>query len=98
MKKRQRKKNEQKYLPVFADEFNLMTMTSAEQEQVLKDMEAFRKRQAFRKRYKDLKEGKPLRYFFPLGDSFKGNLQEISKLGKKKPYLTVTQSSEDFGN
>ncbi|MEK5358061.1 hypothetical protein [Paenibacillus sp. FSL L8-0709] len=39
MKKRQYKKNQKKYIPVIADEFNLMLMTDEEREQAWKGYE-----------------------------------------------------------
>lgn len=101
MKKRQKKKNQKKYLPIIADEFNLATMTSEEVEQAYKNYEEFRERYAFRKKYKDLKEGKPLYYAFPLGQKFSETLKEISFVGRSRntgDTFTVTQRIDDLKN
>lgn len=83
MNKRQRKKKEKKYLPIIADEFNLMTMTEEEREQAMKDYDKFREKYAFCKTYKQLKEGKPLRYYFPTGQQFTNSMRELSGVTRK---------------
>lgn len=83
MNKRQKKKKAKKYLPIIADEFNLLTMTDIEYEKALKDYKRYRERFAYCKRYKDLKNGKPLRYFFPVGEELFNGLQEMTALTRK---------------
>ena len=67
MNKRQRKKKEQKYLPIIADEFNMISWTEEEKKEELKKYDQFRERYAYRKKYKDLKHGTFLRYYYPPG-------------------------------
>jgi hypothetical protein len=56
MNKRQMKKKQKKYLPIIADESNLMTMTDSEKNKADEDFNKFRERYAFRKKYNDMKE------------------------------------------
>lgn len=79
MNKRQRKKREKKYLPVIADEYNLLTMNEQEREEAWKEYYKFRKRYAFCKTYKELKEGKPLRYYFPCGEQYNKFISQLSR-------------------
>lgn len=98
MNKRQRKKKEKKYLPIIADEFNLLTMTDEEREKAFADYEKFREKYAYRKRYKDLKKGKRLRYYYPIGKKYAESLTELNNItrsGESKP-ITVTQSLDDL--
>lgn len=83
MNKRQKKKNQHKYLSIIADEFNLMTMTLEEQKTAHKEYMDFRERYAFRKKYKDLKNDKPLVYYFPLGQKFGESMKEISNATRR---------------
>lgn len=102
MKKRQRKKNEKKYLPIFADEFALLTMTDEERKKAHEDYLKYRKRYAFRKKYNDLKRGKgrpkSITYFYPLGSKFVRSTNELARRTRKNyvPSLTVTQSLSDI--
>ncbi|MCM3443978.1 MULTISPECIES: hypothetical protein [Metabacillus] len=97
MKKRQKKKNKKKYLPIIADEFNLTTMTREELEQANKDYQEYRERYAFRKKYKDLNEGKSLYHSFPVGQKVTNTLKELSSIARSaRKSSTVTQSIDDF--
>lgn len=98
MKKRQRKKNEKKYITIYVDEFNLITMTDEERKQAWDDYLKYRKKYAFRKRYKDLKTSKPLMYIFPPSQSMGSFISEISKRSRKgnQPGTTVYQNQNDF--
>lgn len=100
MHKRQKKKNKKKYLPIIADEAYLLTMTDEERTSADKDYMAYRERYAFRKKYKDLKHGKPLHYYFPLGQKFSESMKELSTVARRnrKPNTgtTVSQSIKDF--
>lgn len=97
MKKRQKKKNQKKYLPIIADEVNLLTMTNEEREQAFKDYERFRERYVYRLKYKDLKEGKPLFYVFPAGAKFSNAIKEIYSVARRaRKRTTVIQSINDF--
>lgn len=75
MKKRQRKKNEKKYITIIADEFNLLTMSDEEREKAYKDYMKFRQLYAFKKKYRDLKNAKHLIYYFPVGHSIQQKIQ-----------------------
>ncbi len=98
LKKRQRKKNENKYLPIYADEFNLLTMTEDEQKQAWNDYLKFREQHAYCKTYRRLKEFKQnnkrkmVFYQFPVGKKTSDFLQEISSIGRRKPMQSITQS------
>lgn len=99
MNKRQKKKKQKKYLPIIADEFNLLTMTIEERNKADKEFDKFRERFAYRKKYKDLKEGKPLRYFYPPGQKFSNAIKDVSNLGaggRTRKLYTATQSMDDF--
>jgi hypothetical protein len=100
MNKRQKKKNEKKYLPIIADEGNLLTMTDEELTAADKDYLEYSERYAFRKKYKDLKNGKPLSYYFPLGQKFSESMKELSNVARRnrKPNTgtIVSQSINDF--
>ncbi|CAK7051879.1 hypothetical protein [Tissierella sp.] len=65
MNKRQRKKRNKKYLPVIADEVNLISMSDEEYKNAIDGYKDFRKKYAYRKKYKNLK-GKVLIYVFPI--------------------------------
>ncbi|MCA1064680.1 hypothetical protein QTG56_24020 (plasmid) [Rossellomorea sp. AcN35-11] len=97
MNKRQKKKDQKKYLPIYADEYNLSTMTIEEREQAYRDYLIFRERYA-RTTHKGLKEGKRLHYVFPPGKTYTTALQDISSIARKtsnKP-LVVHQNIDDF--
>lgn len=78
MNKRQKKKKEKKYLLIIADEFNLLTMTEEEKKEAFKGYNRYRERFAYRKRYKDLKNDKPLQYYFPVGRNFSNAMSVLS--------------------
>lgn len=96
MKKRQKKKNQKKYLLVLADEFNLMTMTPDELKKAEEDFNKYREKYAFRKKYKDLKNQKPLVYYYPPGDKMMKSIKDVSSSGRRQSKTTVTQSLSDF--
>jgi len=93
VKKRQRKKNKKKCIPIIADEFCLLTMTDEERQKALEEYRKFRQKFAFRKKYKDLKKSKPLIYYYPLGSLFTRRMMSIAR----KPALStlVTQTISD---
>lgn len=97
MKKRQGKKNQKKYFSIYADEYNLITMTEEEQKQAWNDYLKFREEHAYCKTYRQLKEFKKnnkrkmLLYHFPVGQKTSDLLQEISSIGRRKQH-SVTQS------
>lgn len=100
MNKRQRKKNQKKYLPIHADEFNLLTMTEDEQKVAWREYLQFRERYTYCKTYRKLKEfkkvnkGRMIYYQFSVGNQMSKFLQEISMFGRKesKHSVTITQS------
>lgn len=99
MKKRQRKKNLKKYLSIYADESNLLTMTEEEHKKAWSDYEKFIEQHAYCKTYRELKDFKKnnkrkiLFYQFPVGEKMSNYLQEISSLSRRKTKKhTVTQS------
>lgn len=94
MNKRQRNKKKKKYLPIIADEFNLLTMTPDELTKAHADYQEFKERYAYRKKYKDLKEGKPLRYFYPIGEKYADANQVFSNItsSKSQKVISVTQN------
>jgi hypothetical protein len=98
MNKRQRKKREKKYLPVIADEVNLLTMTDRELEKAIADFKRFKERYAYRKKYRDLKNGKPLMYYFPAGESYTNFMKELNHKARtsRTTTVSVTQSLSDF--
>lgn len=99
MNKRQRKKKKKKYLPVIADEHNLISMTDEERELAIKEYEKFVEKYAYRKKYKNLK-GKYLNYYYPVGKTARESLRKISELCSKKNCSTqpiiVKQSISDI--
>lgn len=98
MNKRQKKKRKKKYLPVIADEFNLLSMSDEEREKAYRDYENFVRRYAYRMKYKNLK-GKFLTYYFPVGQNSSKYLTEVSdrcRRERKKPLCTITQGISDF--
>lgn len=95
MNKRHRKKREQKYLPVIADEVNFCTMTKEEIAQAIKDKEEYRKKYGYRKKYKDLK-GKCLIYYYPMGKEHRNWMLKVANRCRKKSSYTITQSINDF--
>lgn len=98
MNKRQKKKNEKKYLAVIADEARLLTMTYEELENAFADYKRFREKHAFQKKYKDLKEGKVLRYYYPVGKQFANTNQEFNSVTRSEnsKFVTVTQNLSDL--
>lgn len=97
MNKRQKKKKEKKYLPIIADEANLLTMTPEERKKAHDDYKRFREKYAYRKKYRDLKTGETLRYFYPTGKKYTDALIKLSKVGnsangENAQFVTVTQS------
>lgn len=97
MNKRQIKKNNKKYIPIIADEVNLLTMTKEESEKALMEFNKFRERFAYRKKYKDLEEGRPLVYYFSPGEKVTTYLQEISNIARRsRKTSTVVQNIKDF--
>lgn len=99
MNKRQRKKNEKKYLPIIADEYNLLTMTPEERKEAWSDYNSFRERYAYRKKYKNLKEGETLRYYFPIGKKHNNLLKNLHDVGSSKKhtsFVTITQNNDDL--
>lgn len=106
MNKRQWKKKQGKYLPLFPDEYNLVSMTDAERKQAIDAFMAYREKYAFRKRYKDLKNdsknGKTLFYSYPVGATHAAIMKKFWGVGlpKKKvdPIIVVQKLSdlEDF--
>lgn len=95
MKKRQRKKNEKKHIPTWADEFMLLTMSEEERRVAWENYNSFRKKFAFRKRYKDLKDAKVLVYYFPVGQLFMRGPIDQSRKGRGNSHMT-TQSLIDL--
>ncbi|MBC1937802.1 hypothetical protein HCA69_15640 [Listeria grandensis] len=81
MNKRQWKKKQGKYLPLFPDEYNLVAMTDAERKQAIDDFMAYREKYAFRKRYKDLKNdsknGNILFYSYPVGATYAAIMKKM---------------------
>ncbi|MBO0587589.1 MULTISPECIES: hypothetical protein [unclassified Sporosarcina] len=77
-----------------------MTMTNEESEAAFKGYKDFRERFAFRKKYKDLKEGKPLRYYFSPGQKLNDYVKELScvsrRVRKSNTVTVATQSINDF--
>ncbi|MCM3227542.1 hypothetical protein [Terribacillus saccharophilus] len=103
MRKRQKKKNQKKYLPIIADEFNLLTMTADERNKAWKEYDAFREKHGFRKKYKDLKNANPLTYYFPVGRGINNIMNAestirkgISNVVKHHAAHVVTMTLEDF--
>ncbi|WDV09379.1 hypothetical protein [Lysinibacillus irui] len=99
MNKRQRKKNQKKYLPIHADEFNLLTMTEDEQKKAWSEYLEFREKHAYCKTYRQLKEFKKANkgmifYQFSIGNQMGKFLREVSNFGRKKSEhsITITQS------
>ena len=97
MNKRQRKKKMKKYLPIIADEANLLTMTDNEREQAFKDYENYKEKFAYKKNYKNFKEGKPLHYFFPVSQRLNDFLTSVSSVARgTSNTIKVTQTMNDF--
>lgn len=92
MNRRQKKKSSKKVLPIFADEFNLLTMTPEELKEAFADCEHYRQRYGFRKKYSNLKHHF-LRYFYPCGETFKKECSALNSLFRAhgEPVI-VTQS------
>lgn len=100
MNKRQLKKRNKKRLPVIADEYNLLLMTDDEREEAIKGYQNFVEKYAYRKKYKDLKRGKYLRYFYPLGKQYSYWLTNVfnSCKGYSRSPITVTQNLSEIRN
>ncbi len=98
LNKRQKKKQRKHYLLIIADEANLLTMTEEERKKAYEDYKKFEERFAYRKKYKDLKEGKPLHYYFPFGETATSWMKELSMVARKPQHTSyvVTQSLDDF--
>lgn len=102
MNKRQRKKKQKKYLPVIADEANLLRMSEEERKVAMEQYKRFRERYAYKKRYKDLRRGMEnslLVYTFPMGEKVTTFLKEVSSVSRRfcsNGETVVTQSIEDF--
>lgn len=98
IKKRQRKKNQKKYLPIHADEAILLTMTEEEQKKAWNDYLKYRERYAYCKTYRELKEFKKnnkrkmLFYSYPIGEKMSNYLQKVSSLGRRNSKNFATQS------
>lgn len=88
MKKRQKKKNHKKYLPILPDEANLLTMTDEEYAKEWNDYLKFREQHAFCKTYKKLKyfqkknKRKMIFYQFPVGTKFAEQMRSLSNIGR----------------
>lgn len=104
MNKRQKKKLEKRKIYIFADEFNLLTMTDEEREKAWRDYKRFSKKYAFFKTYKEYKASKMKRlyYSFPVSESFNSKLQEVNSningIANQKNSHKVTQRLSDFLN
>lgn len=102
MNKRQRKKNQNKFLPIHADESNLLTMTEEEQKQAWIDYLKFRERHAYCKKYRRLKEFKKnskqkmVFYQFPESKTTSDFLKEISNVCRRKPIEKRGVRDKDF--
>ena len=98
MKKRQRKKIQKRYFPIYGDEANLLTMTEEEQKKAWNDYLKFREKHTYCKTYRRVKEFykenklKMIFYQFPVGEKMSNYLQEISNIGRRQPRYTATQS------
>lgn len=92
MRKRQLKKKMKKCLPALADESFLLTMSDDERKQAIDEYEKYVRTYAYRKKYKNLKDGKPLFYYFPVGKSVQEDLGVLMKRGGKRNIPTVSQS------
>lgn len=98
MNKRQKKKRRGKYLPVIADEVNLILMSDDERERAIADYMKYVEKYAYRKHYKDLRY-KVLNYYYPPPAKAIETLRKMALLsaGKSssKP-VTVSQSLGDL--
>ncbi|WP_103109539.1 hypothetical protein [Brevibacillus reuszeri] len=95
MNKRQLKKNEKKYIPIIADEAILLTMTEDEQKRAFENYMMYRKKYAYRKKYKDLKNAKPLLYFYSLGNSGRQFSEKLGKRARKGYSAIGTQALDE---
>lgn len=77
LNKRQKKKKLKKTLPLFADEFPLLSMTESELKSALEQAERFRLKYGYRKKYSNLKRKKNLLYFYSTGEKSSKSLGEI---------------------
>lgn len=98
MNKRKKKKMLKKCLPLFADEFKLLTMTTDEKEKAFSDAETYRLKYGYRKKYKNL-EGKFINYYYPVGTQIENCFEDIFKHGRKRgTTLTITQNPSNSPN
>ncbi|MFF0828709.1 hypothetical protein ACFYU8_18110 [Brevibacillus sp. NPDC003359] len=95
MNKRQLKKNEKKYIPIIADEAILLTMTEDEQKRASEEYMIYRNKYAYRKKYKELKNAKPLLYFYPLGNSVSQFAEKLGKRARKGYSAFGTQALDE---
>jgi len=97
MNKRQLKKKQKKYLPIIADEYNLLTMTEEERQQAYKECDEYRKKYGYRKKYKDLK-GNYLNYYYPVGKEHQERMSRIISTLRSKPikFMIVEQKFKDL--
>lgn len=104
MKKRQRKKENKKYVMIPCDEFNLMTMTAGERETAWKEYQRFVKKYCYCKTYKELKARKAARshkmpfYAFPVGSKLNDSIQCIATMARRTKVKSVLaiQTMDDF--
>lgn len=98
MNKRQAKKKKKKYLPVIADEANLLLMTREERDSAISDYVKFVEKYAYRKHYRDLKKGYYLSYAYPAPKAAVEMLQKFTSRCRKpiSKSMIVTQSLDDF--
>lgn len=80
MNKRQKKKMEKKTLPLLADEYPLLTMTTSELEVALDQAEKYRKKYGYRKKYSSLKKEKFLHYTYSIGQNYLEMHNEIFEM------------------
>lgn len=98
MNKRQAKKKKKKYLPVIADEANLILMTDEERNSAIDEYIKFVEKYAYRKRYRDLKKGNYLSYAYPAPKAAVEMLRKFTSRCRKpnSKSMIVTQSLDDF--
>lgn len=103
MNKRQWKKKQGKYLPLFPDEYPLFTMTEDERKKAIEDFRAYREKYAFRKKYKDLKrdlrDGKSLFYSYQMGATYMAimkKFRDVGLSGRKFEPIMFVQKLSDF--
>jgi hypothetical protein len=98
MNKRQAKKKKKKYLPVIADEFNLLGMTDKERESAILEYVKFVEKYAYRKHYRDLKKHDYLVYAYPAPKAAVEMLRKFTSRCRKhnSKSMIVSQSLDDF--